>query len=144
MPWSALPPHIDSPDEWTGKDDDDHWYTKWRKSVKGWFAFGPRATEKWARFREYPKVLFAWRGKGVWRYENDLMDAYSRGSRAFISFAPEGWYLSRVQYRAKWHIALQWPLFLHGHIGGWQFYVGFKRDADRVYWLAIYPGRVWK
>ncbi len=145
MPWSALPEHIDEPNEWNGKDDDDHWYTKWRKSIKGWFAFGPRCTEKWAKFREFPIMLFAVGSMNQWRFESNDNLWYS-GSDNSIMLATKwtAFYLSRVQYGKQWHIALQWPLFLHGHFGEWQFYIGFKRDADRVYWLAFYIGKKWK
>lgn len=135
MGWDDLPEHINEPHEWNGKDDDDHWYTAWRKYVKGYFCF---------KFGRLPRVVFAARGAGRWRLEDDTfsggLDAGVLVNRKFGG----GWYLSRVQYWTNWHLALQWPLFLHGHYGKWQFYVGFKRDADKVYWLALYAGRVWK
>lgn len=143
MPWSALPPHINEPNEWDGKDDDDHWYTSWRKQVKGWFAFGPRATEWWARWRELPITLFAVFGPGESRWENDFM-AIRAENAPVILFDPTSFYLSRVQYWCKWHIQIQWPLFICVHYGGWMGYIGFKRDADKVYWAALYLGRTWK
>lgn len=144
MPWSALPEHLNTPEKWNGKDDDDHWYTRWRKQVKGWFAFGPRSTEKWARFREYPKTLAALRGKGDWRVESALDAFMIEVDRLLVIPQARYAYLSRVQYWCDWHVGLQWPLFLHGHYGEWQGYIGFKRDADRVYWLSLYFGKVWK
>lgn len=147
MPWSALPEHLNTPEAWNGYDDDDHWYTSWRKYVKGWFAFGPRATERWARFRNIPIILFAVQGEGRFRLESDQYPSVSTPEKIFTWRSlsePLYYYLSRVQYWTNWHIGLQWPLFLHGHRGGWQFYIGFKRDADRVYWLALYFGRIWK
>lgn len=150
MPWSALPDHINEPHEWDGKDDDKlGWWGRFRKAHKGWFAFGPRATEWWARWREVPRILYAIRGNGSFRFEN------TDGTDTFYDdccnpYPHKGWltehnyYLSRVQLWCDWHIGLQWPLFLHGHFRGWQFYIGFKRDADRVYWLAGFLGRVWK
>ena len=149
MPKSALPEHLDEAHEWDGKDDDDHWYTSWRKHVKGWFAFGPRATEWWAKFREYPVTLLALRGNGTWRFEtNETSFEFGMFTPFFHlldwKLSKDSHYLSRVQYYNDWHIALAWPLFLHGHVGNWQFYIGFKRDADRVYWLALYLGKIWK
>ncbi len=146
MPWDALPDHINQPHNWNGKDDDDHWYTRWRKQVKGYFAFGPRSKHWWARFREWPITVFAMRGKGFFRLEDDTVAVPLESERLFCWWNPneDGFYLSRVQYWTKWHIALQWPLFLHGHYGQWQGYIGFKRDADRVYWLSLYFGRTWK
>ena len=146
MPWSALPPHIDEPHEWDGKDDDDHWYTSWKKQVKGWFAFGPRCTEWWAKTREYPAVLFKLKGKKEWRWETDpgpgvtLIQCMRRMG--------DSWYLSRVQKWTPWHIALQWPLFFSSHVTirgtVWQFYIGMKRDADRVFWVSLFFGKGWK
>lgn len=150
MPKSALPEHLDEAHEWDGKDDDDHWYTSWRKHVKGWFAFGPRAMEWWAKFREYPKLLVVVYGRGRLRWENtdgSISDAISQpsfiGNQSFL-WTGEAVYLSRVQYHTNWHIQLQWPLFLGFHFRQWQGYIGFKRDADRVYWLALYLGKIWK
>lgn len=144
-PWSALPPHIDEPNEWNGKDDDQHWFTKWRKSVKGWFAFGPRATEWWARWREHPITIFALFGEGDSRWENTDGSITIRSvASAVFWYAPSGQlkvYLSRIQYWCDWHTQLQWPLFFGFHAGNWQGYIGFKRDADKVYWLALYFGR---
>ena len=173
MPKSALPEHIDEAHEWNGKDDDQHWYTKWRKYVKSWFAFGPRATERWARWREYPVVLFGIRGRGVWRGESsdgshqdcisDRVLTRHSEHEAGDHYVPERIYLSRVQLFCRWHIQIQWPLFVAFHwysksedvlrfpdkadMDGklWFFYFGAKRDADRVYWCpAVYVGRNWK
>jgi len=135
-PWDALPEHINEPNEWDGKDDDDHWYTKWRKQVKGWFAFSAigRSKHKWANFRRYPKNIFKI-GKGTWRYEDGENEFYRKLKKS---------YLSRVQYKMNWHIALEWPLYFHGHIKDWQFYAGLKLDADEVYWASLYFGKIWK
>jgi hypothetical protein len=140
--FDALPPHLGHPHDWDGKDDDDHWYTKWQKSVKGWFAFGPLSAYRWAQFRERPVALLGLRGRGFWRHEDDQAAVGCLHLRC--KHLGESFYLSRVQYWTNWHIALQWPLFLHGHAGNWQAYIGLKRDADRVYWLAVYFGRIWK
>lgn len=148
MPKSALPEHLNEPYEWNGKDDDQHWYTSWRKQVKGWFAYGPRAKEKWAKWRESPKVLYFKNWNGPIRYEWEEAGAP---------------YISRVQLWCRAHIQFQWPLFVAAHwyqkkkdivpypYRGdrdgklWFFYLGAKRDADRVYWFpALYIGRNWK
>ena len=164
VPKSALPEHIDEAHEWDGKDDDQHWYTKWRKYVKGWFAFGPRATERWAKWRKYPIILVAVRGNGFWRFEDDVQDGTPTPSHRCMKWASaEPWYLSRIQLWTRWHIQIQWPLFIAAHYYKrsedrlqfpdkadrdgklWFFYVGAKRDADKVYWCpAIYIGRNWK
>jgi hypothetical protein len=80
----------------------------------------------------------------MWRFEDDERSWYSydfpiMGGKTFSRH-----YLSRVQYKSSWHIQLQWPLFLEVQVGGWEAYVGFKRDADKVYWVAAYAGRTWK
>lgn len=156
MPRSALPEHINEAHEWDGKDDDQHWYTKWRKSVKHLMAFGPRAKESWARWREVPKILFCAKGRGPWRWE------YFDGSDTGPMITGKH-YVTRCQLWTRWHIALQWPLFFSCHFypkasdvipAGqredrdgklWLFYIGAKRDADRVYWFpAFYIGRNWK
>lgn len=144
--FDALPEHINEPWEWDGKDDDDHWYTKWKKQVKGWFAFGPLSNYRWARFREYPKFLVGLGDRSLWRIEdNDNNSFYVYPfERLLTQPGLLNLYVSRVQYKKKWHIGLQWPLFLHGHYGNWQFYIGFKRDADRVYWLSFFIGHIWK
>lgn len=132
MGWDDLPEHLDSPEEWAGKDDSKHWYTDWRRYVKGWFAFSFN--------QRMPRVIWAIKAKaGLWRYECDLYDRYE-----YALINSKGWYLSRVQYLSKWHVQLQWPLFFAGHVGKWQWYVGLKRDADKIFWLALYCGRCWK
>lgn len=147
MPWSALPPHIDEPSEWVGSDWDNPWQ-RWLLKIKGWFAYGYRAKEWWARWRRYPVVLFALRGSGMWRIEWDDDDLDAPG------------YLSRVQYWCRWHVQLQWPLFFAFHVYLKNpaeperynrntplvyFYVGAHRDADGVYWFpSAFVGGGWK
>jgi len=150
-PWDCLPEHINEPHEWDGYDDDDHFYTRWRKKVKGWFAIGNaanRSKHKWANWRELPITLFVTHGVGSLRFEStdgsfDIVMPSTK--RTWWYEVPNSdLYLSRVQYWCGWHIALEWPLFLHGHYGNWQAYIGCKRDADKVYWLSVYLGRCWK
>ena len=173
VPKSALPEHIDESHEWDGKDDDQHWYTKWRKKVKHWMAYGPRATEWWARWREYPKTLFAVAGEGFWRFETESETEIGLIGAEFTPSTDGAWYIlntdfgnyyiTRVQLYSRWHLQIQWPLFIafHWYVKSedvlrfpdktdrdgklWFFYVGAKRDADKVYWCpAIYLGRNWK
>lgn len=165
MPWSALPPHIDSPEEWNGKDDDKFWFTKWRKSIKGLFAFGPRATEWWARWRAVPKCLLYFSGSGDVRLEDDECDKGVAPNRLRENLTGN-WYVSRIQYWTRWHIQIQWPFMIAFHIYWckadvpcvpWRpigmdikkmlyCYFGFPRDADKVYWLVLVPfiGGKWK
>jgi hypothetical protein len=158
MPWSALPEHLNSPEKWNGKDDDKFWFTKWRKSIKGWFAFGPRATEWWARWRETPTTLFYAGGSGEVRLEDDECDTAVTKDRLNEAIHDK-WYLSRIQYWSRWHIQIQWPFFIAFHIywkeedvppSPWRpledgikhmiyFYWGFSRDSDKVYWLTLVP-----
>jgi hypothetical protein len=159
MPRCALPEHIDEPHEWDGKDDDQFWFTRWRKRVKHLFAFSHRCkpgialspfppfilTRQW---RNAPVELLLLKGKGEARYEAE-------------DDGPV--YLSRQQLWCRWHIQIQWPLFFAFH-WYWKsknvlpfltkedrdgkivfFYVGAKRDADGIFWWpAIFFGRNWK
>lgn len=169
MPWSAVPDHLNphiNPTAWKGTDQ-DVWWKRWLIPYKGWMAFGPRATEKWARFREVPYTLFARKGKGYYRLESsdghrewgvhDITETIWFDSNEEVPPI----YLSRSQYWTKWHIQLQWPLFVAFHIYWrlrdvpsfpdrpredlsilhmFQFQIGFKRDADKVYWLTMGAG----
>jgi hypothetical protein len=150
-PWSALPDHLNphkNPKAWIGTD------TEWKRWLKGLFAFGPRAKEEWARFRELPITLFKSGGEGFWRYED------STGSKQFThqyAFS----YLSRIQPWIRWSVFLNWPLFFHFHViyrkkdvlkypetdtdelnigKAFVFDAGFKRDGDSVYWLTAFLG----
>lgn len=161
MPWDALPDHLNEPNEWNGRDDDDHFYTAWRKQVKGLFAVGPRSNCWWARWREWPTVLFALFGEGQSRWENDIFVIRSVNNNVILHDGSNTrFYLSRVQYYCRWHVQLQWPLFLCFHwywnandvssypskskLKGVMGYIGFKRDADKVYWAALYLGTSFK
>lgn len=165
MPWDSLPGHIDQPEEWKGTDDDQVWWMRWRLKIKGWFAYSYRSKYWWARWRPIPKTLFALRGKGMWRYEDDQGDAMDYELKKGRD--KRGWYLSRVQYYCRWSIRITWPFFIGVHwytkpeyvpkpwngeplgdtLDGklWNFYIGAARDADRVYWFPSgYMGRNWK
>lgn len=166
--FDALPSNIDEPYEWIGKDHDKVWYTRWVKYVKGYFAFGPRSAYSWARWRAVPKILFAIKGKGAWRWEHDVADEvidYEEGILRDKSLTRSSYYLSRVQYYCRWHFAIQWPLQVSFHYywnkdvmprspirtgdTTWRdmlfIYGPTHRDADRVYWiLSFFIGGTWK
>ena len=156
MPWSALPKHIDEPKEWIGTDWWKNPLQRWMLEYKGWLAFGPRATEWWARWREYPLTIFSIKGKGDWRIE------YTDGSKPDKIWADtiifcrdfEPYYLSVIQYWCKWSFQIQWPLHVvfHWYLnekdipkGGERikdsknkilfFRIGARRDSDKVYWF---------
>lgn len=163
MTWSALPEHLNSPEEVEVSFPDDskngpimRWFLK---KTKAWFAFGPRATEWWARWREYPVVLLAVGGEGVWRGESSdgsytdyitskvLVPGWE--NKPGDHYVAERIYLSRIQYWKRWHVQLQWPLFFACHVTVrgrvTYFYVGAHRDADKVYWFpSAFLGGGWK
>lgn len=172
MAKSALSPRLLDADNWKGTDD-DVWYMRWRIKLKYLFAYGPRATEWWAKWREWPITLFATWGKGYLRLETESWERDSSRDyvieppgdrRAVYNVRVSGAYLSRVQYYCRWHVQVQWPLMIAAHrynsaadvpVYGeprpdtdgklWFFYVGAHRDADKVYWFpSAYLGRNWK
>lgn len=155
LDFNALPEHIDEPEEWAGKDDDQHWYTSWRKYVKPLFAY---------RLKRLPRVLWAKRGKGYWRFESDgKPDLWTEDAdpRTFLKDHPD-YYLSRNQYWCEWHKAVLWPLFFSFHrykdpkdvipVGErgdrdgkiQMLYLGAKRDPDVTWIPAFYPGTGFK
>lgn len=151
MVWSALPDHLNphiNPDAWKGKDGE---FKRW---IKGWLAFGPRAKEKWAKFRELPNTLFKFGGEGQWRYES------TAGNLQFTKETPST-YLSRIQPWKRWAFSVSWPFFIHFHAfykkkdvlkypandtnhldirKCFVFDFGMKRDGDLVYWLTAFLG----
>lgn len=180
MPISAMPEHLNSEEEIDGAFPDDEqfgtttWYGRlyrwYNKSTKTLFAFSYRCHEWWAKTHLYPKVLFAVKGKGPFRFENEMGDYVGEHPR---SNTVAGGYLSRIQYYTRWHFAIQltvWskiPLIvpmisfhwypkaadvpvvdqprpeLDGKL--WFGYWGHF-DADLVHWLITsgYLGRNWK
>lgn len=144
MPKSALPPRLLDMDNWKDTDD-DVWYMRWRIKFGYLFAYGPRATEWWARWREYPKTLFAIRSKqGIFRTEREgwerdtAFDGDDKRSTLFNTDMPvcrgresgliniDPGYLSRVQYYTRWAIQVQWPLMFAMHF--------YKKAADVPEW----------
>lgn len=171
MPWDALPQNLSRPHDWDGKDHDKVWYTRWVKYVKGWFAMSYRSRFAWARWRNTPRILFAYFGKGDARLESDR-DGETTASNGLWYWRndiskPElgSMYVSRVQYWCRWHLAVQWPLQVTFHIY-WRaadvpvwphrpadlgikkllfVYGPTHRDADKVYWIfSFYIGGQWK
>lgn len=163
MPWSALPPHINEPHEWAGTDHDTKW-TRWMLYIKGWTAFGPRAKETWARWREFPKTLFAIRAKeGVFRLERESWerdssweDWLNRTSLVNENIKVVSWpdgkekaagnaliedgYLSRCQKYTRWSFQIQWPLMVAFHF--------YTRAEDVPKWGDPTPsgfadGKIW-
>lgn len=142
MPRSAMPEHLNSREEIENAFPDDSQFgtTSWwgrlyrwyNKETKTLFAFSYRCIEWWARWRRYPKVLFAIKSKdGYFRIETDIRGgsadcAYDArylfnesvfhvdNSDPHCDVFSEG-YLSRIQYWCRWHFAIQWPLMVSFH-----------------------------
>lgn len=159
----SLPDHLKDPAAWKGTDH-DNWLFRWFIPLKlKYLCFGPRDTHKWHKWREWPFIVAAFKGKGLFRIENDFHDMAIRND--YLLWAkPYGDYLSRIQYWTRWHIQIQWPFFVAGHFyfkakdvpeygkprpetDGklFYFYFGAHRDADKVYWIpSAYIGLNWK
>lgn len=174
MPKSALPEHLKDVENHFPDDKqfgDKHWwarlYTWYNKKTKTWFAFSYRCTEWWARWRKYPIVLFAIRGKGRFRMEDDKMEIVQwteSNSDVWINYLGVENYLSRIQYYTRWHFAVQWPLMFSAHFypkaedvpkfgepvpdldGKVWFFYWNHFDRDLIYWMvtSFFLGRVWK
>jgi hypothetical protein len=150
MPKSALP------DNYVIGPDNQSWLMRLKKKVQIWLAAGPRASGFW-KWREIPKHLIAIKGQGKWRYENtDGTEFYGLAD----TFIFKDSYISRIQPWCRWHVSLQWPLYFNCHWIYCQknvvafptyqsefgitkmltFGIGFKRDADKVYWLSANAG----
>lgn len=176
MPLSAMPEHLNSQEEIDAAFPDDSQYGtdtwsgrvyKWyNKKTKTWFAFSYRCTEWWARWRKYPKVLFAIAGDGFWRFESENGDStISTDGKWYIlneDFGSD--YLTRIQYYTRWHFSIQWPLMVTFHVyfkkkdvpvpgeprqdldDKLLFFYWNHFDADLVYWMVTsgYLGRNWK
>jgi len=165
MPWSALPEHLNSPEKWKGTDWDNP-VQRWMLKYKGWLAFGPRAIEWWARWREIPKVLLALRGAGCWRWEftdggSEVFD-YTGRLLKDTSLTNSFFYLSNIQYYCRWHLVFQWPFHVtfswyfkessvptpgkSTSVTGKVLFIRFgaRRDSDIVYWCpSLFVGLTW-
>lgn len=172
--YDALPLHLDEESEIEAAFPDDSQYTgffgkiyrKFHKITKPWGAFGPRSKFAWARWRNNPVTVLAIGGKGPWRGESDYAGERTGNEGNWIGWhdmAP--YYLSRIQYWKRWHLAINWPLQVTFHIY-WRAedvpvypnhpkdttikdmvfgYGPIHRDADRVYWLlSFFFGGAWK
>jgi hypothetical protein len=176
MPKSAMPEHLNDPEEIDAAfPDDDQYGTNWfgrlyrwyNKKTKTWFAFSYRCTEWWAKWRVYPRVLFAIGGKGPWRWEPTYTrkpDIYDYNKNPTTGGQPAFYYLSRIQYYKRWHLAIQWPFIVTFHVyfrasdvpvcgtpspitdGKLLFFFWNHFDADLVYWMitSIFLGTTWK
>jgi len=163
VPKDSLPERLQDPDNWKNTDA-DVWYMRWKIPLKGLFAYGPRSSKKWARWREFPKTLFAIRGKGAFRFESegwerdsdfaassDMKTIVNKNLQITRSFLVENYrlykmdpaYLSAIQYWCKWHFQIQWPVFIAFHYRfnykyTLYFRIGARRDADKVYWFPSF------
>lgn len=157
MPLDALPTHLRDVENHFPDDEQfgtttlfGKLYRWYQKKTKTWFAFSYRCSERWARWRHYPKVLFAVCDSiSTFRYENEQGEDLDIGWRRFLwntdvqiwktSTSFDGaplWniqpaYLSRIQYYSRWHFAIQWPLMISFHFYG-------KRD-DVPVWGELKP-----
>ena len=112
MPKSALPEGFDN----SQKGDWNFWPFRYLKPSLT--AFGPRCTERWAKWREFPIRLF-FRGKGAVRWENTDGSVTGIGTATQYTvvgnFKAGQLYISAIQYWCKWHVQIQWPLFFAAH-----------------------------
>jgi len=138
VPRSALPSHLDEPSEWRGTDWDNP-CQRWMLKFKHWFAFGPRATEWWARWRPVPK---------------DLIAVNCRRIETINGLA----YTSVIQYWSRFSVLIQWPFHVMIHwywpwtkipdepdIPGDFIFLdmifvrfGARFDNDQVYWFPSF------
>lgn len=159
----ALPDHLKSAEAWKNTDH-DNWLFRWFIPIKlKYLCFGPRDSHKWHKWREWPFIVLAVRGAGLFRIEDDHYDM-GVANKVLRWMQPEQQYLSRIQYWCRWHIQIQWPFFIAFHFyfrdkdvpeyGNprpntdgklFYFYVGAHRDADKIYWIpSAYVGLKWK
>lgn len=152
---TAFPEHLNSQEEIEANFPDDSqygdtWYgrlyRRWSKFIKPHIVFGPRDIHWYHRFREWPITLLALFGEGQARFENDILAIKSLAKPIiWYDSSFNKFYLSRIQYWTKWHIQIQWPLFLgfsfYRNDQFWMGYLGFKRDADKIYILGAFFGK---
>lgn len=133
--------------------DNQGWLMGLKNIVQVWFTGGPRVPSGFFKFRDLPKTLFVFKGKGPLRYEN------TSGNKVINAPSP-GYYLSRIQPWTHWHFAFMQPLGIHWSII-WREkdvveypkyqskfgikkmfagYLGWIRDGDRFYKPKIYGG----
>jgi hypothetical protein len=167
MPVSALPEKMRDVNFWDGTDNAS-WLMKLKKRIQYALAAGPRVPSGLFKWREIPKLLFVLKGRGLLRYENtdgtktlsSAVPIYQCSKICTFHFIECEYYLSRIQPWCRWHVSLQWPLYLNFHVIYSKknvvkypiyqskfaicklltFGIGFKRDADKVYWLTANAG----
>lgn len=180
MPISAMPEHLNSKEEIEAAFPDDSqygdsWfgrlYKRYQKATKTQFAFSYRCTERWAKWRKFPKVLLAIGGKAAWRFEAHAETELGITSaelytphKTIINRDFGNYYLSRIQYYKRWHLSIQWPLMITFHFyfrakdvpvygverpdtdGKLLFAYWGHFDSDLVYWMitSIFVGTGWK
>lgn len=174
MPKSALP--VELQDVENHFPDDDQFGTNWfgkayrwyQKKTKTWFAFSYRCTEWWAKWRPYPKLVFAIGGRGNWRWEAiqpAKPEIFDWNRNPLTGGQPAFYYLSRIQYYKRWHLAIQWPFIISFHFyfkakdvptpvdiprpdtdGKLFFFYWNHFDGDLIYWMltSIFVGLSWK
>lgn len=143
---SAFPEHLNTREKQINAFPDDSEYgslwKKWCLWIKPKITFGPRDIHWYHRWREWPITLFAFFGGGQSRWENDIIAIKSTNTPVFLYDSKYNkFYLSRIQSWVTWCIQLQWPLFFTIKVGDWVGYLGFKRDADKIYILGAHIGR---
>jgi hypothetical protein len=171
MPLDALPERLQTAEAWKNTDMDNifqRWIIK-NPWIHGLLAYGPRSKHKWACWRTIPKVLFAIKGEGPWRWEHDeapTLADYDKGVLKDKTLSHAGYYLSRIQYWCRWHFSIQWPFIITFHVYFKKkdimpvelstshnlpnntliyFYIGAHRDGDVVYWFpSAFLGGTWK
>lgn len=157
MPIDALPEGFKDQAAGTNTDWNNPIQKYWHKS---WFAYGPRSSHWWAKWREFPITVFAIRGDGVFRVEDDKCDfPFGITFRKIFWWEHKDKYLSAIQYWTKWGFQLQWPFHIQAHYyiderprypeqaGNrrvFYFRIGARRDADKVYWFpSLFIGLQW-
>lgn len=148
----------------------------WLNYIKFWWfqvplTGGPRVTpaSSFWHWRDIPKTLVAFKGKGMWRFENtdgskvcSYEHRIAQCSNKHGDFHMEecNFYTSRIQPWTRWHFALMWPLGIHWSII-WRSkdvvkypryqsnfgikkmiagYLGWVRDSDKIYKPKLYIG----
>lgn len=108
---------------WKGTDNGSR-LMRFKKRIQYWLAVGPLGTHWHCKDRRLPTALVIY-GGGKLRYET------GDGKQKFVHPYPDT-YLSRIQPWCRWHLAIQRPPFITGHIF-WskkdvQFYPDYKSD----------------
>jgi hypothetical protein len=162
---SALPEHLRTKEAWA-KTDQNVWYKRWWIMFRlKYLTFAPRATERYAKWRDCPKILFAWRGNGLWRVEEKTGKERIGMDENTLHSRPDGYFLSRIQPFTRFHVAIHWPLLItwsvfwkpvHEEFDAHKYkkrtikelfcgYLGAKYDpVDQVYFVSLFAGGSWE